>query len=140
MKFCAYGIIISKNTNKFSYSAQLAVFSGGCIMNFLVSVCLVFLYNTTHFRPLASFAVSNLLTGAFSALPICGLDGYDILNLSLCMHLNITKAEKISKAVSVFFCGIPVVLTIFLIINGEFNINLVIMSVYLVIILILKLL
>ena len=139
IKFCAYGIIICKNTNKFSYPAQLAVFSGGCIMNFAVSAVLVFLYNTTHFRPLGSFAVSNLLTGVFSALPICGLDGYDILNQSFCMHLNIAKAEKISKTVSLIFCLVPIMLSIFLMMNGQFSINLVIMSVYLMIILISKL-
>lgn len=140
IKFCAYGIIISKNTNKLSHTAQLAVFSGGCIMNFLLSAFLAFGYNTTNFRPFAYFAVSNLLTGTFSSLPICGLDGYDILNLSLSMHLGITKAEKISRIVSMLFCTMPMLLTIFLIINGEFNINLLIMSVYLVIILIVKLL
>lgn len=135
IRFCAYGVIINKNVNSLSAGRSLAVFAGGCVFNLLAAGMFAALYFGANHLPSLYFCVSNLITAVFSALPVYGLDGYDILLLLLCKRITITRAEKIAKAVSVIFCVVPVLGCVLLIMFGRLSLNLVITSVYLIILL-----
>lgn len=135
LKFCAYGIIINKNVNRCTTPAQLLIYSGGCLLNIAVGTLCYIAFTFTDNLALLYICASNYITAIFSALPIHGLDGYDILNLILSLKLQITTAEKISKAISCIFCVLPIIACVYLTTLGTFSLNLIITCLYLIIIL-----
>lgn len=139
LKFCAYGIIINKNVNRCTDKERMLIYSGGCILNIVIgALCYIIFCRTDNFA-LLYLSASNFITAFFSALPIHGLDGYDILNLILSLKMKITTAEKISKTVSCVFCVLPIIMCVCLTTLGAFSLNLMITCLYLVILLVISL-
>ena len=136
IRFCAYGIIIKKNVNTLPPSAQMKVFLGGCAANLSAAAVFTAAYFAVPSLEFVCFGFANLFTALFSALPIYGLDGYDILNLILSKKKDPIAAAKTAKIISVAVTAMPIFGCITLIFFGKMSINLLITSLYLVILLI----
>ena len=132
MRFCAYGVLINKNVNMKSRLAQMLVFSGGCIFNVAFAVVSALLWKNGA-EGFIYFCAANIITALFSALPIKGLDGYDMLTLILSIKLPLNRAEKTASIIGAVFCFVPVAVFVSAFICGVLSINLMITSLYLII-------
>lgn len=96
--------ITSRQTNLSSPQVQAAVYSAGCLMNFLLAAALYAL-------DARGAAVVSLFTGLFNLLPVGEFDGRALLRILLIRSAPPEKVDGILTfcgAVSVAVCGVAV--------------------------------
>ena len=100
--FEPFGILITSRGFS-TYSADLLVACGGCLFNFLAFIITFLIWFNNHNQFLILFCASNFGLLLFNLMPINGLDGMDIITLSLMRKYEAEKVGKICGGISVAF-------------------------------------
>lgn len=96
-----------------SYFAEIAVSLAGAGFNVAAAfLTLAFLKRPVY--PALFFIFSNLSLALFNLMPVSALDGAGALRALLSIIIGDVKAEKITGAVSMVFCGAFFVLSIYI--------------------------
>ncbi len=117
---------------------EVLISISGPLMNLFLFVLFYLCFLIFESETLLTFAVINLITGAFNLLPVNALDGGVVLKKIIAKFLNENKATAILNIVTVLFGIAFFVLGIYLILN-EGNFSLIVMSLYLLISVLIKL-
>ena len=104
--FRPVGIQIYKNEALFSYKKDFFTAVSGLLVNAVMAAFFCSVYYYTHSLHCALFGIINIFVFAFNAIPIKGLDGYDILKSAAERYMADNYAKAILKGVSVFFTAV----------------------------------
>ncbi len=128
--------IISNASSK-NFKNILISFSGP-LFNIIVFTVLFINYAFYRNEEYITFAFTNLLLGIFNLFPLKGLDGGNILFHILEDRYNTNVAFKTLNITSMIFGVITVILAVTLTINGNFNIGMYVLALYLILSVLLK--
>ncbi len=120
------------------YKNDILISLSGPFVNLLLFGTLYYNYFCYKNQITLYFALVNLLIGAFNLLPVKGLDGGTALFSFLSKFMEINKAHLILKITTFIFALTAVILAVLLTINGKLNVSLYIISIYLFIIVLIK--
>ena len=79
------------------------------------------------------FCLINLIMAAFNMLPVSGLDGGRLLTAALCKKRDLYAAMRIVRLVTLLIAAALVFFGVFLLFQGEKNISVIIVALYLAI-------
>ena len=134
----AFNFEIEKNFE--SIQKTVFILIAGPIFNLLVSL-LAILFNITIFTnsyTAKRFLVNNLFLFFINILPICNLDGGQILYYFLLKRLDAGKVNKILEITSLIFSFVLFTVGIYILIKSKYNYSLLLLSLYLIFTIIFK--
>lgn len=121
-------MLISRSSRK-----DLFIYASGCAVNFFAGF--IFLLLSKLFCTEALFAVNasavNFIIGLFNLLPVCGLDGGNILFIILNKKLSENKCITIIKIVSFVILMVIFTFGIIALFNNKYNYSYIIAACYL---------
>lgn len=133
--FGAFGIRIEREDNKLlGYKKEALIALGGVFGNFLLMLVGAVLYLLSHSAWSIELLVVNLLIAAFNLLPIKQLDLGHCLECLLLNSFNGKDSERILKTVSAVTLFLLATVCILYNIFFRFNISLVAVTLYLILI------
>ena len=103
------GGIIIKSSGFSGYTQDLLVALGGCFFNFVFFVVSALAYFKFADEKLLIFSASNFGLMFFNILPVNGLDGMDIIKLSLLRRYSPDKVKRICSAISLSFLVLSII-------------------------------
>lgn len=122
--FSGGGICIKK-----SDKPSLCVLAAGCAVNFLLfAVFFAVLGRGNIFYTV--FGGANLFVGVFNLLPLRGLDGHGILEKALFRFLSFEAAERVMRAVEIFFGAVLILGVTLFLLSGSVNLTAVFVMIY----------
>lgn len=139
IEFDIFGMKIErKNDINQSYKNETLTALAGPVTNFILSVVFYLIYKYTANKIYIEITAVNLAIGLFNIMPVFSLDGGRMLEYMFKMKYSNDKSENVLKAVS--FISIAVIFTVgtVIFIKSKYNFSLIIISIYLLILLILK--
>lgn len=115
------------------YNKEFLIALGGCLFN-ISAFSLAFLYylNTKSEEALL-FSASNLGLAIFNLIPVKGLDGMDLIRISLAKKYPLIKTEKICNTISVVFIVLISVISVYSVFRLSLNPSILICIIYLII-------
>lgn len=133
------GVTIKRGGKIASANDELKIASAGCLANLLWALIFLALYQLFKSELSLMFSASNLCVMGFNLIPVCGLDGYDIVLNLLMRKMLPVRAEKLSRKISLIFIFTALLGSFLLIITQQGSITLVICTIYLLILCIMSL-
>lgn len=133
------GVTIKRGGKIASPNDELKIASAGCLANLLWAIIFLSLYQIFKSELSLMFAAANLCVMGFNLIPVCGLDGYDIVLNLLMRNMLPVRAEKLSRKISLIFIFTALLGSFLLIITQQGSITLVICTIYLLILCIISL-
>ena len=124
------GVTIKRGGKIASANDELKIASAGCLANLIWAIIFLSLYQIFK---------SELCVMGFNLIPVCGLDGYDIVLNLLMRKILPVRAEKLSRKISLIFIFTAMLGSFLLIITQQGSITLVICTLYLLILCIISL-
>ena len=121
-----------------SFKSEIFIALMGPIANLLLFATLYFNYLSFGNEIVQYYALINLVVGVFNLIPVAGLDGGTVLLELLSRKTEYQKAVAILKFITFLVCVTCFVLTIFMIVKGNFNPSVLILAVYFFIMFLLK--
>ncbi len=122
---------IVQETSSLNYKKELYILLAGPIMNLLLFLIFFGIYLYSNVMIFKNIYLQSLLIGFINLIPISTLDGGRIFQIFLKRHFDIREADRISFIVSIIFI-IPLMISGFLIlIRSNFNISVLLLSLYL---------
>ena len=125
---------VGLDTSGLSYSAELFVALSGPLMSLILFIC--FLPFAQKSPMLFFCCISNLIIFTLNILPVYPIDGGRVLYCLLCKKIQLSTAALITKAVSFLFLLPLSVLSVIILCNTGYNMSLLIISIYLLLMLI----
>ncbi len=125
------GIRLIKPSKNSGFYSDLFILFAGSGTNFIVF--LLFSPNMDTVNNLSVTAAVHLVLGVINLLPFEGLDGIEILRHVLSYSLNHKTSYIIEKCLQIFFLAGIILLFIFLATEHSFNLSLLILASYIVI-------
>ena len=126
-----YGMkIIRENEISLDFGKEIAVCLSGVTVNLVISILFTVFYLTFKNQFLLKVSVVNLILGLFNLLPVGLLDGARALSCFLKYRFDLSKSEKMLKAISICVL-IPIIILSFFLLKLNGNFTLLICSVYL---------
>ncbi len=119
-------------------NGEIKIALAGPAVNLLLFCVLFFNYKIFGSKPVLSFAVLNLVVGIFNLLPVTGLDGGTVLIHLLSRDNNIARAVLTVKIITAVMCAAVFVFGVYLYLNGNFNLSVFIVALYLLLCVIIK--
>lgn len=114
-----------------TYKDRFIIAFMGVCFNILLFFVFYFLYKVTLIYNMLIYAAANLAVGFINLLPSLGLDGGDLLLLTLNCFLSYNKSMFIVKFISIIVSVILISITFLKIINLSNNISILIFGIYL---------
>ncbi|MDR0738596.1 MAG: site-2 protease family protein [Oscillospiraceae bacterium] len=131
-------VIVEKNFVQRSFLKDTLIYISGPLANIFFAFFILFLHKIFNFQILLEIFLINITLGCFNLLPIVFLDGGKILKLLLEFKFNPRKSKNILVATSIISI-VPLLLTgIIGVCSNSFNFSLLFLSIYLVIMLLIK--
>ncbi len=121
-----------------SYNQEAAAALAGPAVNLILAAALTVIYAYTHYSVLLFPIAINLGLGLLNLMPIEPLDGGRILHALLLKRLSEQRSEQIAVGVSVLFLFPLAFAGFYVLIRSGYNFTLLAVTVYLVLLLILK--
>lgn len=122
---------IVQETSSLNYKKELYILLAGPLMNLLLFLIFLGIYFCSNIMLFKNIYLQSLLIGFINLIPISTLDGGRIFHIFLKRHFELQEAERISFIVSIIFI-IPLMISGFLIlIRSNFNISILLLSLYL---------
>ncbi|MFZ2539939.1 MAG: site-2 protease family protein [Oscillospiraceae bacterium] len=125
------GIRLTKPFHELSAGKELLVELAGSATNLLIFFLLINTIESVSF--LSLFAVTHLVLGLFNLLPLKSFDGGKILEIILSFFLSENVTRKICTVADFFCIFIMLIVCIFMIITSKNSFTLLIMTIYLMI-------
>ncbi len=140
IKFMAYGIkIVFKGFEKASYNSEFFIAIAGPVMNILIALGVYFQIRIFgYFNGAGFFLLANISLAAVNLLPIMNLDGGRAFKCLVSKKYDPFRAERICELVSLAFLFPLAVLSIFALFYSGFNISLVLILFYLLLLIFVK--
>lgn len=135
VSFKIFGVTIRlTNNTKLSYLKEAVIAISGCLMNLILCLISYVFIITGHFVQQAEIFFSvNLAVCILNILPVAPLDGGRALEAMLCTRLQYNTALNIVTVISAIFLIPLVILGGVLVVKTNYNVSLIIVSVYLII-------
>lgn len=127
------GVTIKRGGKITASNDELKIASAGCLANLLWAMMFLALYQLFKSELSLMFAAANFCVMGFNLIPVCGLDGYDIMLNLLCRKMPPIRAEKLSRKISLILIFTALLGSFLLIITQQGSITLVICTLYLLI-------
>lgn len=120
------------------YKNDIIIAACGPFANLILFLTLYFNYLAFKNETTLYYALTNLLIGAFNALPVAGLDGGTILFSALAKKYPPNRAALTVKIITVLAAITAIAIAIVLTVKGKLNITLYIIGIYLIVMCIIK--
>lgn len=133
------GITIKRSGKIAAANDELKIASAGCLANLLWALVFLSVYLIFTSEMSLMFSSANFCVMGFNLIPVCGLDGYDILQNLISRKTMPVKAEKICRKISLILVFTALVGSFLLILTQQGSISLVICTLYLLILCIMSL-
>lgn len=133
------GVTIKRGGKIAAENDELKIAAAGCLANLFWALIFLAIYMIFSSVLSLMFSAANFCVMTFNLMPVCGLDGYDILQNLLSRKLTPTKAEKICGKISLILVFTALVGSFLLIFTQQGSITLVICTLYLLILCIMSL-
>ena len=131
--FDGFGVRVERETgNRLSYTAAAAVSLSGPFTNLLCAAMLCI------FGGLTEGVLVHMIIGGFHLLPISSLDGGEALYSLLCCRMTEEKAHRVLLWLSIMVLLPLSAVGFFLLFDTGYNISLLVLTVYLILLLIFK--
>lgn len=128
-----------KNTNTISYKKEFFIAISGPLINLIFVIIMICIQLIFGISPLFQlFALCNAILFFINILPIMPLDGGRALYSLLLLKTNIVKATYISDLVSLFTIIPVVALGVYILYITGYNFSLLVISIYLLVIFLIK--
>ena len=127
------GITIKQGGKIAAANDELKIACAGCLANMIWGLLFSAIYLIFNSELSMMFAASNFCVMGFNLIPVCGLDGYDILLNVMSRLTPPLRAEKICRKLSLMLVFTALLGSFLLIITQQGSITLVICTLYLLI-------
>lgn len=125
-----FGIDIRADTSRISYKKELIVTLAGGIANILSALFAIIILHKTPSQSLLFFIICNLFIGILNLIPLPCFDGGKAVRLILYDNLEIDKAFYTARFCDMLSSAIVILSCLFLIRFSNFNISVIMISVY----------
>ena len=125
------GAFLITGNYQLSIKKELVMLMAGSASNFLFSALFYFCYNTFQNLYWLNLSLTMLVMGGVNLLPITGLDGGDILKISLLKFLKYKTVNLIIFLTSFFTAVVIILFGIYVFVDTKSNITLILFGIYL---------
>lgn len=130
--FGAFGVRIEKYAfSGVSYTKEILIAFGGIIVNLALFAVSLLIYGFTQNIFALYAGIINVFIAIMNMIPVKALDLGRAINCFLLMRKSEDRAEKISDIISLIFCIVFLVFTVFYCICVKVNISLIAVCIYL---------
>lgn len=127
------GGIIIKSRGFSDYNCDFLVALGGCLFNLIAFLISGFAYYQIRNEMLLVFAAGNFGLMLFNLVPVNGLDGMDLIKLSLLKKYRPEKVKSICNAISVSFLIVSLLISVYAVFYLGLNPTIIVCLLYLVV-------
>lgn len=130
--FGAFGVRIEKYAfSGVSYKKEVFIALGGIAVNFILCALCFVLYGFTQSITALCGGIINIFISLMNMVPVRALDMGRAINFVLLSKKSEAEAQRISDVISLVFCVIFLVFTVFYSVCVKVNISLIAVSIYL---------